>query len=139
MNISKFSKAIFCRNAVLWHINALISSSFNSCTMNYNHCHFFFNYLKLHMFMYIICYLLWFTGLWTTIKILKNSKYLKSYFFFVTVLCLVIKGGRGVDGRLYLIIGHISTNNYRRTKNGSYFAFSSLTLQALQVLYFSDM
>ena len=42
-----------CRDGKLRHINALISSSFNSCTMNYNHLHItvFSNHLKLHMYM----------------------------------------------------------------------------------------
>ena len=46
-------------------------------------------------------------------------------------------GGGCVNGELNSVFGHIFTKNYSKVKTSFYFAFSSLTLQAFTMLYFS--
>ena len=60
----------------------------------------------------------------------KNNKYNCNF-----LLCLAVR--QGVDGGLNSVFGHIYSKNYSKIKTSFYFAFSSFTLQAFAILYFS--
>ena len=82
-------------------------------------------YVYIYKYVYIYIYI-------TTTK--KDEKYL-----WTVIYCYspVSSCKSGLDGGLNLVFGHIRTKNYSKIKTDLYFAFSSLTLEAFTILYFS--
>ena len=80
-----FKNTYICRNVILRQVTALFSSSFNSCTINYNHFHkivFWSSIILNCAFLWIaymlpeLIYIYIYIYIYTTIKTTKNEKYL---------------------------------------------------------------